>query len=70
MFVIPVAIEGLGLTTPEKKEINVSSRTSLHSLKTIKKYDFKYSGYRSIINVATNFGHARNNNFNLYNKYI
>ena len=38
--------------------------------KSTKKYNFKYNGYRSEINIAQKFEHAQNKNFNLYIRQI
>ena len=35
------------------------------SLKITKKYSSKYNDYMSVINIAQNFGHVQNKNFNL-----
>ena len=38
--------------------------------KITKKYSSKYNGYRPVINIANNFGHVQNKNFNLCTRQI
>ena len=40
------------------------------SLKSTKKYNSKYNGYRSVIDIAQNFGNVQNKNFNLCTRQI
>ena len=40
------------------------------SPKSTKKYSSKYNCYRSVINIAQNFGHVHNKNFSLYTRQI
>ena len=41
-----------------------------HSQKRTKKYSSKYSGCRSVISIAQNFGHGQNKNLSLYTRQI
>ena len=50
---------------------NVLSKIKFpQSPKSTKKYSFKHSGCKSVINIAQNFGRVQKKNFSLYTKYI
>ena len=50
---------------------NACQKISFHkNPKITKKYSSKYIGYKSVINIAQNFGYAPNKNLNLYTRQI